>query len=178
MSMSHKAFLFDYGRFEQEIEPLLRKGLDGNPSLLEDYIAANLAQLKDPYEGESLGKDWREQWPVDTPEELADFVLTACYDPGLDIGLGDAWWDADRILNEGDELVAGILLGRTLQVNGKFFNPGKQGTYFQSPDRVDTHLRLVERLVEAAPEYQETLQPVIDLFQTAVEHRSGLYITF
>ena len=62
MSIEQKAFLFDYDEFDGELREILEESLaTGKISLLVGFVEANLAQLKDPHEGEMLDSDWQRE---------------------------------------------------------------------------------------------------------------------
>ena len=74
--MSHKAFLFDWNRFQQELAALLGSCLESDdPASLVAYANDHLDDLKDPYEGEPLDENWAEQMENGDIQEVADYVL-------------------------------------------------------------------------------------------------------
>src|SRR5690349_15161787 len=92
MSMEHKAFVFDWESFLQELSELLFSALvSDDTTRLKAWINSNVADLKDPYEGEPLTKDWEDTLDVKDAHQYGDFALTKYYDPARDIGLGHEW---------------------------------------------------------------------------------------
>jgi len=165
MLIQHRAFIFNYQRFEDEIEPLIRDAMQGQAEPLAAYCDRNRSLLK---------------WLPTShdPLDLAQSVLTLCYDPSKDIGLGEQWGEIDRVLKDGDEVVSGVLLGRPLVINGRPYAPDGCVAYFQLEEWTRGNLLLIQRWVVAEPHNQRILQPAIDLFQTVVNANRGLYILF
>jgi hypothetical protein len=177
--MSHKAYAFDWPAFEgDELHSLLLAALTtGEPAGLIRYIEAHPDDLKDPYEGDPLGEDWRdmlENWDV---HEYGDFALTRFYDPAEDSGIWDQWRAIDRRLGEADRAA---LLGTPFGPPGAYFDPGRQGSYFQTPEQVGRSLARVRRFeLPELEDYQRTsLERFEELLAECKEARSGLYVTF
>ncbi len=146
--MDHKAYAFDYAGFQRRLAPILYAALEtGDAGPLRAFIEANRAELTDPYEGEPL-----EELPDGDVHELGDFALTAFYDPACDIGLADDWEEA------GD-----AALGVPFGPPSNLFDPGRMGSYFQSPE-------LVERNRRTATDEGAR--------QMLAETDAGLYLTF
>ena len=103
--------------------------------------------------------------------EYGDFALTRFYDPADDRGVGNAWVGIDASLPEQDRPA---LLGRPLGRAGREFDPGRQGSYFQTPEQVVESLRRVQRLSE----YQDVLRGYIELLRACAAGRRGVYVTF
>ena len=87
--MEHRAFLFDTERYHAGLEDfILEAGRWGNTAVLEQYIDAHWDQLQSPYTADPLTENWRDELESGDVQELADFILTLCYDPEADLGLG------------------------------------------------------------------------------------------
>lgn len=170
--MEHKAFVFKYREFEEELLPLLQAALAAHePRLLREFIEAERSSFSDPYEGEGLGDDWPEF--IETPDvhQYGDFALTKYYKPADDIGLGRAWEDIQELLQT--KLGASdAVLGRALVGGEETFDPGKMGSYFQTADDVRHHLRQVERIGDSR------LEPLAAILRKAYCEQAGLYVTF
>jgi hypothetical protein len=146
MAMEHKAFVFDFQGFEKELRPILEKALaSNNSSELLRFIEANRASLKDPYEGEPLGEDWREMAEGQDPHQWGDFALTKYYEPSDDRGLGPRWeaLQSQLLAKLGKDQA---LLGKTVGPPANPFDPGKMGSYFQSEEDVKANLSELQRL--------------------------------
>jgi hypothetical protein len=180
MSMSHKAFVFDHARFEQELrEGLLAALANDEARPLEAFINTNREALRDPYEGEPLGPDWRDTFRPSDVQAYADFALTKYYDPSDDLGLGTDWEDASQALAQAG-LDGRVLLGTALTTpdGALCFDPGRQGAYFQSEAVVTEHLAQLAALEARASRLPDGLRAARDLLHAAATARGGLYITF
>jgi hypothetical protein len=179
VAMSHKAFTFDWTRFDaDDLYRIVVKALSsGDTAELGAYIDANLKDLKDPYEGKSLPKDWREMLENRDVHELADFALTRFYDPSQDWGIWDQWRAVDERLPAPDQVA---LLGTSLGSDGKYFDPGREGSYFQTLSQVSESLeRLRNFRLPGLEDYRrKSLDRFEQLLVRCVESGSGLYVTF
>lgn len=179
MAMSHKAFAFDWSAFEaDDLYEIVVKALSsGDTAGLAAYIDENLEDLKDPYEGDPLPEDWRTMLANHDVDELADFALTRFYDPAEDWGIWDQWLAIQERLPELDQAA---LLGTPLGLNGKYFDPGREGSYFQTPSQVSESLNRIRRfcLPDLEDCRRESLDRFKELLQECVESSSGLYVTF
>jgi hypothetical protein len=170
MSMSHKAFVFDWEAFRGELAPLLAASLeDGDPARLVEFGGRHRESLRDPYEGEPLGDDWAEHLEVGDVQEVADFVLTRYYDPTADGGIGEAWAEIEARLDAGQRLA---LLGRPFGPEETPFDPGRMGSYFQDGDAVRRSLEVLRQA--DGPE----LRGYISTLERAVRRAKGVYVTF
>lgn len=178
MTMLHRAYAFAHAAFIAELAPVLEAALSsGDGAGLQRFIDQNLEALTDPYEGEPLPKDWRESLESGDPQELGDFALTKYYDGDLDMGLDLDWLAVkDELTNagEGEQLLLGTPFGPA----SRRFDPGRQGSYFQSEADVARAHATVQRLVEENPERAEALAPLVGLLSQAARQRQGLYVTF
>jgi hypothetical protein len=170
MSMEHKAFAFDWPRFARGLRPILVRALAADdPAPLEAYIDRHRGQLTDPYLGEPLDPDWRDRLENGDVQELGDFALTRYYRPMRDRGLGHAW------MTLSDELpapAAAALLGVSIGDDGALFDPGRMGSYFQTPARVRRSLAALRGV--RRPE----LRGFRRLLERCTADRLGVYVTF
>jgi hypothetical protein len=179
MPMFHKAYAFDWRAFEgDELPGLLSRSLEtGDPSGLVAYIEANRRALKDPYEGDPLGDAWQGLLENRDVHEYCDFALTRFYDPATDRGLGYCWNEIDASLPE-DRRQA--LLGSTLGPEHNRFDPGRYGSYFQTPQQVAESLMLfgmfdLPRLGQHDEVFVEQFE---GLLEECIASGLGLYVTF
>jgi hypothetical protein len=174
----HRAYAFAYSDFRAELLPLLETALatdDGAP--LARFIDDHLDALTDPYEGEPLSKAWANSLESGDVQELGDFALTKYYDGDLDMGL-DADWLAIKTALEDAGADPRLLLGTVLGSRARPFDPGGEGSYFQSEDEVVGAVETVTRAAEARPELEGVLAPLLGLLGQAARLRRGLYVTF
>jgi hypothetical protein len=177
--MSHKAYSFDWSRFEcDELHGALWEALTtGDSAGLIRYIEAHRADVKDPYAGEPPGEDWQEMLENRDVHEYGDFALTRFYDPAEDCGLWDQWRDLDERLPQADRTA---LLGVPFGPPDAYFDPGRLGSYFQTPRQVVQSLARVRqvRLPDMEEHERESLQQFEDLLAECAELRFGIYVTF
>jgi hypothetical protein len=180
MSMSHKAFVFDYARFERELRERLLAALasdDARP--LEAFISVNREALKDPYEGEALAGNWREIFRPADVQAHADFALTKYYDPSDDIGLGSDWEVVSQAVEQAG-LDGKLVLGTALATPdlAVYFDPGRQGAYFQSEAMVKKHLAQLSALEAPGNDRADCLSALRRMLGSAALEGRGLYVTF
>lgn len=171
MSMSHKAFAFDWKAFESdELYTLLVSALESDEvSSLIEYIENYRAELKDPYEGEPLAQNWQEMLENCDVNEYGDFALTRFYDPAADKGVAEEWMQIDDLLSKTDRVA---LLGFPICSANNIFDPGVMGTYFQTPEQVPESLSIVNQLaLEAVESFKKLLE---DCSQSGL----GIYVVF
>jgi hypothetical protein len=179
--MSHKAYAFDWSAFARdELHRILLDALaSGDTNGLIRYIEANRDHLKDPYEGGPLSDDWNWKDMLENFDvhEFGDFALTRFYDPAKDSGLGNEWLTINERLSEADQ---GVLLGTPFGSSSEYFDPGRQGSYFQTPRQLVKSLARVERieLPDLEDHQRKSLEWFKDLLQECAGAGSGLYITF
>jgi len=171
--MSHKAYAFDWRAFEADgLYALLLAALQsGDAGRIKRYIDAHYDDLRDPYEGEPLDTKWEALLENRDVHEYGDFALTRFYDPLDDRGLADDWSAIDGELCESDRAA---MLGLPIGPSGREFDPGRQGSYFQTPQRVVDSLLRVEGVVAKMPK----LRPFAELLRACVESGRGVYVTF
>jgi hypothetical protein len=178
MSLNHKAFVFDYHLFQRELRPMLEAALaSGAVAPLRQFMKENLPYLKDPDEGTPLEEGWEQRLETRDVDQYGDIALTKYYSPDLDGGIGSAWAELDVCLAAMN--LASSTLGATIGNGQGRFDPGKIGSYFQSPDDVHRNLKaLREASAEMPAELLPSLSSFITLLQNAMEKRAGLYVTF
>jgi hypothetical protein len=170
MAMEHKAYAFDWSRFEIDLHPLLTQALaTEDPAALEAYIGRHLPELTDPYEGEPLPADWRDALGNRYVHEYVDYALTRFYDPADCSGVGYEW---ARLSDELPEPAANALLGFPVGPPGRPFDPGRYGSYFQTPARVRESLATLKPL--SVPE----LARFVELLEQCAAQGRGVYVTF
>ena len=178
MSMEHKAFIFDYQSFIKELANILDEALKtGENEALIDFIEENVAFLKDPYEGEPLDASWKEIIEIEDVNQYGDFALTKFYNPQEDIGLSYDWETLQELL-QSEGLKQDIVLGEVFGSEDNCFDPGKQGSYFQSSEQVNKNLQFINNLIKRKPEVASELGELVEMLQQASEVQKGLYITF
>ena len=178
MTIAHQTFAFDYARFHDELRPVLLRALEtSDTAALRGWIDDQVNLLVDPDEGEPLPKNWSSQLEVGDVHELGDFALTKYYDGDLDIGLDVDWEDVGELLQKSG-LKPAITLGIPLGPAEAPFDPGRQGSYFQTAAEVAAALTELQALLQAQPALATELAPLQGMLQQAARHRCGLYITF
>lgn len=179
MSMSHKAYAFDWPAFESDdLYGLLFAALtSGDSAGLIHYIDVHREDLKDPYEGNPLADDWRDMRENHDVYEYGDVALTRFYDPAEDAGIGNPWLAIDDQLPEADRAA---LLGTPFGPPSDSFDPGRLGSYFQTPREVARSLARVRRFKLSALEdyHRKSLERFRDLLEECEKAGSGLYVTF
>ena len=170
MTIEHKAYAFDWSRFEFELHPLLMEALTSNSTVaLEEYIDQHMAELTDPYEGQPLSPDWRDNLENRDVHEYGDYALTRYYDPADCWGVGCEW---ARLSDELPEPAADAMLGFPVGPADKLFDPGRYGSYFQTPQGVR------ESLAALWPHACLDLARFLELLERCVAFQRGVYVTF
>jgi hypothetical protein len=177
--MFHKANAFDWRAFERdELPELLSRALETNDtSGLLAYVERNQHVLKDPYEGDPLDDDWQALLENHDVHEFGDFALTRFYDPAADRGLGYSWNEIDDALPEEGRRA---LLGCSPGPAHNRFDPGRYGSYFQTPQRVAESLALVRGFDLSRLDGQDrrVLERFKGLLEECLTAGLGLYVTF
>jgi hypothetical protein len=64
--------------------------------------------------------------------------------------------------------------------HGEYFDPGREGSYFQTPSQVSESLSRVRKFhLPGLEDYRrKSLERFTELLKECVESRSGLYVTF
>ncbi|MBL0736342.1 hypothetical protein JI750_05565 [Flavobacterium sp. GN10] len=189
--MEHKSFLFNTSAFIKELsEIILTAGDTENETLLISFINENLDNLKSPYSGEKLTKEWHEELETEDIQELADFALTKYYNPDQELGLSFVW---ESLLELFDDLdlkynCEYYILGEFLSYKNFTLDPGKMGLGFVNSEHItDIHRELIS-LKEAFADICETenfdekiinvYEELIMIYQEAKESNCGLLMTF
>jgi len=172
--MLHKAFVFDDDAFRFELGGLLGEALQtGDLTQLRAFIEQHRSEISDPYEGAALDVDWESQIELKDAHQYGDFAITKYLDPADDIGLGAEWPAIGELLEE-NGLPESILLGAVFEG----FDPGKQGSYFQSPQTVRDNLRQLDELVGRKPALADRFALLRAMLEAAASRAMGLYVTF
>ena len=175
--MEHKAFLFDYGLFAQELKVILEDALQsGDVYALTSFINANLSDFRDPYEGDPLEADWEAMIATRDPHQFGDFAITKYYRPDKDIGLGKSWETLQNMIAADPLIVESPILGSILGPRSNPFDPGKMGSYFQSAQQVQQSQGCLLNFVRTGR--VEVIDQAVQMLQRAIGANMGLYITF
>lgn len=167
-SMQHKAFAFDWNAFQRQLHPILHQALcSGSVAELAAFIEHHRHSLTDPYEGQPLPDDWSSLMESRDVHDHGDFALTLYYSPTADNGIGDSWLELSD-----DSSVANALLGAPFGPTDKLFDPGRMGSYFQTPDAVSSSLRVL--FGDDRPE----LSDFVDLLEFCEAEGLGIFVTF
>lgn len=179
MAMEHKAFIFDYALFEQELLPTIKRAIEsGKKNELIDFIRKNVEKLKDPYEGDQLSEDWENMIENGDIDEYADFCLTKYYDPTQDIGLGNDWIVAQELFETYVPGSGNILLGMPIHVGDEYFDPGKMGSYFCSFEHLKEGLGTISELARSGLVGSREIDLIEGIYLKARGMNKGLYVTF
>lgn len=177
--MEQKAFVFDQPGFTTELSSTLRGALEtGELGGLTNFIDENLASLKDPYEGNPLDSSWQDLIETHDAHQLGDFALTKYYDPLADIGLGPSWEEVAELLNAQGINGDAVVLGSPFGPRDHYFDPGKMGSYFQSPELVRQNLNRLRSLIAQKPALAPQLAETLAMLEQAEKAGQGLYVTF
>ena len=161
--MEHKAFDFDWGSFEAELLPILLPALKAEDTAkMLSFIESNLNCISDPYEGERLAVNWKDELVSLPIQDIADYALTKYYSVTEEFGLGDSWIQISDELYQNE---VDALLGNSFGV----FDPGCYGSYFQSLEHLKQSIDILSKNENAAVKsYIKDLSKV----------SKGLYVTF
>ena len=177
--MDYKAFIFDYNAFVEELADILENALVTNENhKLIAFIEKNLSYLKDPDEGEPLDYSWKEMIEIGDISEYGDFAITKYYNPKCDIGIGYDWERLDDLLLKELNVDISPLLGTPFGSSGNYFDPGKQGSYFQSLEKVKNNLELLDSLSKQKLDNLPGIAILNKMLSDASVLEKGLYITF
>jgi hypothetical protein len=177
MPLEHKASVFDYARFADELKPILEEALATQAvGELIRFIEMHLADLRHPDEATPLPRDWQRLIEQGDPNEYGDIALTRYYKP-YNIGIGYEWQEVQDIIGAArPNLQRSPILGDVIGPASNPFDPGKLGAYFQSPDLVLANLALLREL--AAEWGEDLLASAVGMLEEAATNRAGLYVTF
>lgn len=167
--MDYKAFKLDWKSFETEFLPILKDALkNDDTSSLITFIKENRKLLTDPYEGLPLEENWENFIENNDVDELGDFAITKYY-TRMDEHTIEDWIEFSD--NSPVELVNSIL-GIGIVSGDKRFDPGRMGSYFQSPEMILDSLSFLKN----CKSYD--IEDVTSLFEDCVKSKSGIYVTF
>ena len=170
MSMCHKAYALDHASFMADLGPILYDALvTGSDGRLAVFIDANLANLTLPWEAKALPADWRSILEHVDVHTVGDLALTKYYDADDDCGVQEHWPAVDERL---PERARACLLGEPFGPPSNLFDPGRMGSYFQSPSSAAR-----SRDVLAARPEQE-LESFLALLEEIGKSGKGVYVTF
>jgi len=167
--MEHKAFAFDYNSFDNELCPLLERALEsGDPAAIAAFIDENRTRCTDPYEGEALNEKWRDALSAGDVHEYGDLALTAYYDVTQPEGIGYLWSEiSDNLPEKAKVSLLGSPVGSAV-----CFDPGRMGSYFQTPEDVRYSLAILAKL------HLSELSGYLMLLQRCASENLGVYVTF
>ena len=135
MTLEHKAFEFDWEQFSGELRSAFVWALENDDATeLREFVNQYTSICKSPYDGIALPTNWAQLLENDDTQEIADFALTKYYDPSEGKGLGQRWLQLERSMSNACRQA---LLGRPIDT----FDPGRLGSYFQSPADVLQSIR-------------------------------------
>lgn len=84
----------------------------------------------------------------------------------------------DDYFREWQEDLSVTILGKPFGPTEDYFDPGKMGSYFQSPEEVSESLEKLIEHARAFPQRKHQLAQAIELLEKAVQAGQGLYVTF
>ena len=124
--------------------------------------------LTGPYDGELIHTGWRSKLEAGDIQELADYALTRYYSPADDFGVADWLLISDTLPADVQAALLGVPLGPAM----RYFDPGRMGSYFQTPQRVEESLATLRRV--DSPSIIRFRQ----LLESSRARGLGLYVTF
>jgi hypothetical protein len=203
MSIDHKAYLFQYDKFQEELADALYRSLQTGIVLpLRVFINGHRGSLTDLATAKRLGKDWEQKYCRDEDvQSYADLALTRYYDLTASLGLCYGFDALAVYLRSLPSLArhAGRLIGgRLFGPKGKRLDPGRMGTGLLSPAeaaRFDRLLAHAEWPVipgpesevysacyyqpESAADVQRSLDELRELYRRAAQAGAGvLFVDF
>ena len=203
MSIDHKAYLFQYDKFQEELADALYRSLQtGIVRPLREFIDRHCGSLTDLATAKRLGEDWEQKYGRDADVQgYADLTLTRYYDLTASLGLGYGFDALTAYLRSVPFLArhAECLIGGTLfGPKGKRLDPGRMGTGFLSPAEVTRFDGLLARTdwpvipgpesevysacyyqPESAADVQRSLDELRELYRRAARASAGiLFVDF
>jgi hypothetical protein len=181
MSMKHKAFVFDYATFKRELKGLIENSLvTGEAAELAAFVEEQRPKLSNPSDGSPLPAQWAKSVPSQDPQAYGLLALTKYYDTSgrADIGLGYEWSEIDDVLEREAQDLQPAPLGRPLGKPPHYFDPGKMGSYFQTPALVKQNLTGLRQLLRRRTDLEVMLKPVVEMLDKAASEDKGLYVHF
>ncbi len=167
--MLHKAYGFDFAGFEKELKFILFNALQNNivESLVE-FVEINIHSLTDPYEGEKLDAEWQGCLENNDVHEIGDFTLTKFYQVSSDNGLSESWGEITSQYPNINQ----YLLGKPFGPANNLFDPGKMGSYFQTPLELNVSIQELSVVKDAC------LQKYLSFLKSCIKNNTGIYVTF
>jgi len=185
MSMDHKAYAFDYDRFQTELRPVLEAALvSSDAAQLREFVVRNIASLRSPLTEQPLEAGWEDGLETGDVQEIGDLALTKFYDLDANLGLGADWTEIDELLIKQLGKSRGRLtLGDPCGPAHARFDPGSMGSYFQSPQQVRDSLNVFDKLLDRKPDLCDELEDadldtIREMLAPAADKDLGLYVTF
>lgn len=175
--MERKAFLFHYEQFEEELKPILEAALaSGDRTALVRFIDQYLPVLSGPDDGEPLPAEWEAMIESRDAHQYGEFSLTKHYDGSADIGLGASWEEIQELVSSDPGISSSPILGKTIGPPSRPFDPGRMGSYFQTPDEVAASHEYLMGLARQTA--SDKVPEAIRMLEEALRAKKGLYVTF
>ncbi len=170
MTMSHKAYVFDYRAFQAELAPLLLTSLqlDRDQELI-DFVHANWRRHTLPWDASPLVEEWQDGLGNRGVQLVADIALTRYYDAGLDFGVAE---HRHALQDRLPPFSRKWLLGEAFGPPDRLFDPGAMGSYLQSPE----YTRDARRSL--APYREPHMRGYQAGLDEACRRSRGVYVTF
>lgn len=196
MSMEHKAFVFDTKNYMEQLNNLLvDRGANDDIATIRQFIEEHLDVMKSPYTGDELDEDWGEEIEKGDIQEHADFALTGYYDPNEDIGLSYEWDMLLEALKKLDFIEAEYcILGKSIQKGNFRIDPGYCGLGLVYAEDIpmlyqklitvrnkldEINIKELKSFIEIEQEdLKSVLENLISIFQSALNDKKGLMLTF
>jgi hypothetical protein len=202
MSIDHKAYLFRYDEFQEELADLLYRCLrTGKIDSLRGFINANRAALTDLATAMPLTENWQERVREMNVQYYADLALTKYYDLTASLGLSHGFIalgaylrSVARLSRYADDLICGRFFGP----RGKRLDPGNMGTGLASAKEAARFAKLLASVSwpaipgpeadiyaecyyqpESAEEVENSGDQLVALYRRAANARTGiLFVDF
>jgi hypothetical protein len=71
-----------------------------------------------------------------------------------------------------------IILGYSFGPDNNYFDPGRMGAFFQSPEQVKNHLQILQNFIEQKPDFAIKLKDLLSMLEQAEASEKGFYTTF
>jgi hypothetical protein len=200
MSIDHKAYLFQYDKFQDELADTLYRSLQTGIVLpLRDFINRHRDSLTDAATAKRLGEDWEQKYGRDADvQRYADLALNRYYDLTASLGLGYGFDALAVYLRSVPSLARHaecLIGGRLFGPKGKRLDPGLMGTGLLSPAEVARFARFLARVVwptipgpesevysacyyqpESAADIQRSLDELRELYRRAAQASAGILL--
>lgn len=196
MSMEHKAYLFDSKKYKLLVKNVLKQCCRENgTAYAEKYIKDNFDKLKSPYTGEQLTKEELEGLADADIQEYMDYILTECYEPNCDIGLGYTWDSIIAVLKQMplNYQAEFCMLGEEIEFYGVVVDPGRMGMGIIEAEEVisiyndlkknDLSAYKITQVEDTLYEFDEeelskAYKDLLDIYKQAGKEGKGLLMTF